>query len=120
MNRQQRRAEERKKQKHRTATYNLTKSQLDESVKVSIDTELKQAYQNGLNDGTKQAFELLLTIPLEVLKDFYWKKTYMRKAEGFIDRVFEYYDKWQGGEISMRKMREDLKNISGLEIGGEE
>lgn len=53
MNRQQRRAAERKNQKYKTATYNLTKSQLDNAVKDSVKSELEKAYQDGELDMDK-------------------------------------------------------------------
>lgn len=43
MNRQQRRYAERKNQKYKTATYNLTKSQLDNAVKDSVKSELEKS-----------------------------------------------------------------------------
>ena len=70
MNRQQRRYAERKNQKYKTATYNPTKSQLDSTVKDSVKSELERAYQDGVNEGVSQAI-LILTLPLEVLMDFY-------------------------------------------------
>lgn len=70
MNRQQRRYTERKNQKYKTATYNLTKSQLDSTVKDSVKSELERAYRDGVNEGVSQAI-LILTLPLEVLMDFY-------------------------------------------------
>lgn len=48
MNRQQRRYAERKNQKYKTATYNLTKSQLDNAVKDSVKSELERA-KNTIN-----------------------------------------------------------------------
>ena len=72
MNRQQRRYTGLKNHKYKTATYNLTKSQLDNAVKDSVKSELEKAYQDGINEGVNQAMILLLTIPLEVLMDLYW------------------------------------------------
>ena len=121
MNRQQRRANERKNQKYKTATYNLTKSQLDSKVRESIDKELKQAYQDGLNEGVNQAMILLLTLPLEVLIDFYWKKSYEKKIPEFTSHVLDYYAAWQNGELDMDKLKADLWEYGGvrLEVGND-
>lgn len=120
MNRQQRRANERRNQKYNTKTYNLTKSQLDSTVRQSIDKELKQAYQDGLEDGVNQAMILLLTLPLEVLMDFYWQKSYAKKIPEFTEHVLEYYEKWQNGELDMDKLKQDLWEYGGIKLEEEE
>lgn len=114
MNRQQRRYAERKDQKYKTATYNLTKSQLDNAVKFSVKSELEKAYQNGLSEGVNQAMILLLAIPLEVLMDFYWKKSYAKKIPEFTSHVLDYYAAWQNGKLDMDKLKEDLWEYGGV------
>lgn len=116
MNRQQRRENERKSEKYQNSTYNLTKSQLDNTIRQSIETELNKAYQDGMNDGMDKAMILLLTLPVEVLKDFYWKKSYEKKIPEFTDRILEYYEKWQNGELDMDKMKEDLQRYAGVRV----
>lgn len=116
MNRQQRRSAERKDKKYKTATYNLTKSQLDDAVKTSVKSELEKAYQDGLNEGVNQAMILLLTLPLEVLMDFYWKKSYAKKIPEFTQHVLDYYATWQNGELDMEKLKEDLWEYGGIRL----
>lgn len=119
MNRQQRRANERKNQKYKTATYNLTKSQLDTTVRNSVKSELEKAYQDGFNEGVNQAMILLLTLPLEVLMDFYWKKSYAKKIPEFTQHVLDYYTAWQNGELDMDKLKEDLLEYGGVRLEAE-
>lgn len=116
MNRQQRRAAGRKNQKYKTAKYNLTKSQLDTTVRNSAEKELKQAYEYGLNEGVNQAMILLLTLPLEVLMDFYWKKSYAKKIPEFTQHVLDYYAAWQNGDLDMDKLKEDLWEYGGVRL----
>lgn len=116
INRQQRRAAERKNQKYKTATYNLTKSQLDNAVKDSVKSELEKAYQDGINEGVNQAMILLLTLPLEVLMDFYWKKSYEKRIPEFTKHVLDYYTAWQNGELDMDKLKEDLWEYGGVRL----
>lgn len=116
MNRQQRRYAERKNQKYKTATYNLTKSQLDNAVKDSVKLELEKTYQDGVNEGVNQAMVLLLTLPLEVLMDFYWKKSYAKKIPEFTQHVLDYYAAWQNGELDMDKLKEDLWEHGGVRL----
>lgn len=114
MNRQQRRYAERKNQKYKIATYNLTKSQLDDAVKSSVKLELEKAYQDGVNEGVNQAMILLLTLPLEVLMDFYWQKSYAKRIPEFTNHVLDYYAAWQNGDIDMNKLKEDLWEYGGV------
>ncbi len=107
MNRQQRRANARKERK-KTATYNMNQNQLDEAVKKTAEKELDAAYQSGLEDGVSQALALLLTLPLEVLMDYYWKKSYEKRIPEFVNHVLDYYELWQNGELDMDKLKEDL------------
>lgn len=116
MNRQQRRATERKNQKYKTATYNLTKSQLDNAVKDSVKSELEKAYRDGVNEGVNQAMILLLTLPLEVLMDFYWKKSYAKRIPEFTSHVLDYYERWQNGDLDIDALREDLWKYGGVRL----
>lgn len=116
MNRQKRRYSERKNQKCKIATYNLTKSQFDNAVKDSVKSELEKAYQDGVNEGVNQAMILLLTLPLEVLMDFYWKKSYAKKIPEFTQHVLDYYVAWQNGELDLEELKKDLWEYGGVRL----
>lgn len=116
MNRQQRRANDRKNSKYNNATYNLTRSQLDSTVRESIDAELKQAYMDGRDHGIEQAMFLLLALPVEVLKDFYWKKSYESRLPEFTEHVLDYYEKWQNSELDTDKLKDDLYRYGGIKV----
>lgn len=117
---EQRRAMKNEK-KAKTATYNLTKAQLDAMVREQIAGELEQARQQAMNDAINTAMVLLLTLPLEVLMDHYWKKSYPKRIPEFTSHVLEYYEKWQNDELDMEKLKENLWEYGGvrLEEGGE-
>lgn len=108
MNRQQRRAAERRDEKARTKTYNLTEAQLKEHVRRAMEVELKDHHEEMMNDAINTAMVLLLTLPLEVLMDHYWPKSYAKKIPEFTSYVLEYYERWQNGELDMDKLKEDL------------
>ena len=84
-------------QKNKTATYNLTKAQLDALVRERISEEMDRARQDGITEGVNQTMILLLTLPLEVLMDYYWKKSYYKRIPEFTKHVLEYYEMWQNG-----------------------
>lgn len=114
MNRQQRRASARKDEKYKTSTYNLTKQQLDNAVKEVAEQKINEAYEKGVKDGVNEAIVLLLALPMKVLMDFYWKKTYGKRIPEFSKRILEYYERWQAGELDLEQLKDDLWNYGGV------
>lgn len=120
MNRQQRRASERKEQKAKVKTYNLTEAQLQAYVRQAIEKELKNNHEEVMNESINTAMILLLTLPLEVLMDRYWPKSYRKRIPEFTKYVLEYYERWQNGELDMNKLKEDLWEYGGVRLEAEE
>ena len=120
MNRQQRRAAERKEQKAKVKTYNLTEAQLQTYARQAIEKELKNDHEEIMNESTNTAMILLLTLPLEVLMDHYWPKSYAKKIPEFTNYVLEYYERWQNGELDMDELKEDLWEYGGVRLEVEE
>lgn len=94
--------------KAKTATYSLTKAQLDAMVREKIGEELERVKQEAMDNAVNTAMVLLLTLPLEVLMDHYWKKSYAKRIPEFTAHVLEYYEMWQNDELDMEKLKEDL------------
>ena len=94
--------------KAKTATYNLTKAQLDAMVREKIGEELERVKQEAMDNAVNTAMVLLLTLPLEVLMDHYWKKSYAKRIPEFTAHVLEYYEMWKNDELDMDKLKEDL------------
>ena len=94
--------------KAKTATYNLTKAQLDAMVREKIGEELERVKQEAMDNAVNTAMVLLLTLPLEVLMDHYWKKSYAKRIPEFTAHVLEYYEMLQNDELDMDKLKEDL------------
>lgn len=109
----------REEKKRKTATYNLTQDQLDAMVKEKIGKDLERIKKEATDEAINTAMVLLLTLPLEVLMDHYWKKTYAKKLPEFLDYVLEYYEKWQDGELDMDELVKDLWEYGGIRMEGE-
>lgn len=99
MGRAERRRTQKLEQKAKTATYNLTKEQLNIAVREQVGKELERIKQEATDDAVNTAMVLLLTLPLEVLMDHYWTKTYAKRIPRFTELVLEYYERWQNGEL---------------------
>ena len=115
MNRAERRRQE-KAAKKKVPTYNLTKTMLDEAVRSEADRQLKEAFQEGFDKGTNQALILMLSIPLMVLKDHFWKKSFRQRIPKFMEEVFKLYEAWQDDEIDINDLRQELWEIGGIRL----
>lgn len=116
MNRAERRRQERVERKSKMSTYNLTKEQLENAVKDGIKEKLAEVKERATNDAINTAMVLLLTLPLEVLMDHYWQKSYAKRIPKFTEQVLEYYERWQNGELDMDKLKEDLWEYGGVRL----
>lgn len=116
MGRAERRRAERNEQKAKTATHNLTKAQLDDIIRKEIGDKLTEMKKEATEEAVNTAMILLLTLPLEVLMDYYWPKSYAKKIPEFTNHVLEYYEMWQDGELDMDKLKEDLWVYGGVRL----
>lgn len=116
MGRAEKRRSQKNEHKEKTVTYNLTKTQLDAMVQARIGNELVRMKQEATDDAVNTAMVLLLTLPLEVLMDHYWQKTYDKRIPKFTSQVLEYYEQWQNGELDMDKLKEDLWEYGGIKL----
>lgn len=105
---------QREEKRANTATYNLTQAQLDAIVNEKIAETKQEIYEETVNT----VMALVLTLPLEVLMDHYWQKSYRQRLPGFVDKVLEYYGKWQDGEIDMEDLKKDLWEFGGIRLEG--
>lgn len=121
MTRAEMRRASKEEKKAKTATYNLTKEQFDALVEQEIGKRLEEIERESTEDAINKAMVLLFTLPLEVLMDHYWTKSYAKRIPEFTNHLIDYYLKWQNGELDMDKLREDLWEYGGvrLEEGGE-
>lgn len=116
MGRAERRRQQRLEHKEKTATYNLTKAQLDVMIEQRVGERLREIHEEATNEGVNTAMILLLTLPLEVLMDHYWTKSYAKRIPEFTNYVLEYYTRWQNGEIDMEDLKRDLWEYGGVRL----
>ena len=115
MNRAERRRQA-KAQKRKTATYNLTSEMLHASIKKHSDEFIKEAYDDGFRRGTNQALVLMWTLPLIVLRDHFWKKSFQQRAKKFCEELFDLYSRWQDDEVDIMDIRDDLWKYGGIRL----
>lgn len=116
MGRAELRRAQRQEKKAKTATYNFTEEQLNTLIQEKIGKIIEKTKQEAMEEAVNTAMILLLTLPLEVLMDYYWKKSYEKRIPEFTQHVLDYYTMWQNGEIDMEKLKEDLWEYGGIRL----
>ena len=119
-NRAQRRRQERKydaeSKKIRSVTYYAIKNDLIDMVREAGKEELQRAKEEGYDKAVNQSMILLLGLPLKVLMDCYWPKTYKKRLPGFTEKLLEYYSKWENDEITSEELQNELWDKAGIRI----
>lgn len=118
MTRAEIRRSKREQEKAQTATYNFTQAQLDALIQEKIGAKLEQSKQEIYEQTVNTTLALLLGLPMKVLIDDYWKKSYRQRIPGFVDKVLEYYDQWQDGKLDISKLNKELWDIAGIRLEG--
>lgn len=116
MSRAEKRRAQKNEQKAKTVTYNLTKGQLDAMIREGIEQEIVGIKQEAVEEAVNIAMVLLLTLPLEVLKNHYWIKSYAKRLPEFTNYVLDYYERWQNGDLDIDQLREDLWEYGGVKL----
>ena len=116
MNRAGKRRAKKEENKKKTATYNLTKAQIDREIEKSIGKKLEDIKM----ESTDAAMILTLTIPIKVLVEYYWKdlsrEELKEETSIFAERMVDYYESWQNGEIDILKLKNELWDLTGIKI----
>lgn len=120
MSRAEMRRQKRETEKSKTATYNLTQDQLDAMIDAALGKRIDDAKQAATEKAMTQAVTLMLVLPLEVLMDHYWKKSYAKRIPEFTQYVLEYFEKWENGELDMDELKRDLWEYGGVKLKAED
>ena len=88
----------------------------DIKVQEKIGVKIAETKKNVYEETVNTVLALVLTLPLEVLMDHYWPKSYRERLPGFVDKVLEYYGRWEDGELDMDKLKEDLWEYGGIRL----
>lgn len=105
-----------KKERKKEAVYNLTSEQLCSQIHKRAAEEFKDIYQQGREEGMRDALVLTLALPLEVLIKEYWQDDFREKLPDFVDSVLRLYEDWLNDEISIEDLRDDLWEYGGVKL----
>lgn len=84
MGRAERRRNAKNEKKERKTTYNLTREQLNNMVHERVEDELVRMRQEAMEEAINTAMLLLLTLPLKVLMDHYWKNLILNGCQNLL------------------------------------
>ena len=100
----------------KTPTYQFTKEQIDAMIQVEVEKKLDEIKQEITEESIAAAMELLFVLPMEVLMDHFWNKSYAQKIPKFTELLLDYYQAWENGELDMDEMKEDLWKYGGIRL----
>lgn len=116
MTRAELRRKQKEEEKSKTATYNFTKAQLDAVIAQRVGKQLEELKQEATDEAIGTALVLLFTIPMKVLMDHFWPKSYERYLPKFADLCLEYTNKWRDGDLDLDVMRQELWDYAGIRL----
>lgn len=97
-------------------TYQFTKEQIDAMIQSEVEKRLDSIKKEVTEEAIASAMELLFVLPMEVLMDNFWQKSYAQKIPKFTELLLDYYQAWENGELDMVKMKEDLWTYGGIRL----
>ena len=114
MSRAELRRAKREKEKAETATFNLTKAQLDAMIEAEIGKKLKEIKIQATEDAINTTMTLLLVLPPKVLAEHYWQKSYQKKMPEFTQHMLDYYSDWVNGKLDLNEMQDWMWDVCGI------
>ena len=92
----------------KTPTYQFTKEQIDAMIQEEVEKKLNEIKEEVTEESIATAMVLLFTLPMNVLMDHFWQKSYGQKIPKFTEILLDYYQAWENGELDMDEMKERL------------
>lgn len=111
MNRAERRRNLKNDRKAKTATYNLTKKQLDDAIERGVANRIKEMKKELSYETVNTTMALTFGIPMKVLMD---EKYSDERMEKFMEKMLDLYTQWGNGDLDVKELRKDLWDKCGL------
>lgn len=112
MSRAEIRRKQREEKQKKKKVYNFTEEQLQ----IYLDRYFNTQYKKKKDEIFAECMTLTLVLPMEVLMDHYWKKSYQKKIPEFTSHVLEYFSKWENGELDIEELKKDLWEYGGVKL----
>lgn len=105
--------------------YTLTEEELKRIKRNAVDNALKNVAKSDVISNIKEeitadavntAMLLMLVLPMKVLMEDYWPKTYAKRIPEFTDKLLKKYNMWIDGKLDMEQMKKDLWEYGGVRL----
>ena len=122
------RAERRRLERHalqNNRTYTMTDAEIRRMKISAAEAALKnvknsdaivQIKEEIAADAVNTAMLLMLVLPMKVLMEDYWPKSFEKKVPGFIEKVLDYYNQWIDGKLDMEELKKELWEVGGVRL----
>ena len=97
-------------------TYCFTKYQIKAMVDEAVERELAKEREEIERKAEDRATAIMFTLPMEVLIDHFWPKSYTKQIPKFANLLTEYYEKLSNGELDLLEMIDDLWKYAGIKL----
>lgn len=111
MNRSQRRLSNKNNPK-----YNVNKSDIKSLARKALQADADRLKKQVYEEARINFMVGALALPMMVLMDHFWTKSYAQKIPKFTELLLEYYNDWENGIITDEKMAEDLWEYGGVRL----
>ena len=85
-------------------------------VQQELNTAMERKKNDIVDEVTNQSVALMILLPMKVLIEDYWPKTYKQKLPGFIDKTMQYYSDWQDNKLDIEELKDFLWNEVGIKV----
>lgn len=67
-------------------------------------------------DAVNTAMLLMLVLPMKVLMEDYWPKSYEKRIPEFTEKLLAKYNLWIDGKLDMEEMKKELWDYAGVRL----
>ena len=85
-------------------------------VDEAVERELAKEREEIERKAEDRATAIMFTLPMEVLIDHFWPKSYTKQIPKFANLLTEYYEKLSNGELDLLEMIDDLWKYAGIKL----
>lgn len=111
MNRAQRRLANKNNPK-----YSVKKSEIKSLAKKAFQEDVDRLKEEIYEEARIDFMVGALALPMMVLMEHFWQKSYAQKIPKFTELLLDYYNNWEAGIITDEKLAEDLWNYGGVRL----
>lgn len=76
----------------------------------------RQASEKATKEAAKEAFMLMLAIPVCLLAEDYWEKSAKKRVPKFINDCLSLYDSYEKGHVTIEELHDYLWEYGGVRI----